>query len=469
MASPQPLENDTWRILLFGRNGAELLLFRGPTGFRLPELHIPRLQRAALNLNAEAKRLWKLETVCLFKFDVDPSGASSRDRRYHVLELTKGETLARVAPNSLVLSSLDEALFADRRDFLAVQQGMRFNGASFPQKHQGPFSEFGSFEKICAWVQDQLRRLDRHLDGCFRQFQAGSSFALVRFQTECGAVWFKAVDEPNKREFPITVELSARFPSYLPVSVARSAEWNAWLTEEASGQDLFSSVEPPAWRRAAESLAELQIASISCTQAILAAGAHDVRSSRLLALTDSFFRVAEPLMEQQTKTTPPPLHVGEIDDVREHVTSLLHWTDSIHIPDALNHLDPNPGNIFVSEEKCIFLDWAEAAVGNPFLTFEYLRQHFRRAFPGAEHSEAELCDSYRSRWNSILPDKAADEMMHIAPLTALFAHAVSNDVWSDARKLQNPGVAGYFRSLVRQMKRFSDSSRAVPTRTEATV
>ena len=29
-----------------------------------------------------------------------------------------------------------------------------------------------------------------------------------------------------------------------------------------------------------------------------------------------------------------------------------------------------------------------ASVGNPFFTFEYLRQHFRRAFPGDEGAEA---------------------------------------------------------------------------------
>jgi len=71
------------------------------------------------------------------------------------------------------------------------------------------------------------------------------------------------------------MELTARFPSYLPVPIATSTEWNAWLTKEADGQDLFNRMEITAWRRAAESLADLEIASIQHTSDILAAGALD--------------------------------------------------------------------------------------------------------------------------------------------------------------------------------------------------
>ena len=54
MGKSQEEESDAWRILLFGRNGAELLLVRSPAGLRLPELRIPRWQRIVPNLNAVA-------------------------------------------------------------------------------------------------------------------------------------------------------------------------------------------------------------------------------------------------------------------------------------------------------------------------------------------------------------------------------------------------------------------------------
>ena len=58
-------ETDVWRILLFGENGTELLVLRSLSGFRLPELRIPRFERVAPHLNAEAQGLWNLDTVCL--------------------------------------------------------------------------------------------------------------------------------------------------------------------------------------------------------------------------------------------------------------------------------------------------------------------------------------------------------------------------------------------------------------------
>ena len=55
-------------------------------------------------------------------------------------------------------SDLEEASFADRQDFLAVQRAMGLGGgASFSQEEsRGPFSEFGSFQKI--WVNGNQYR-----------------------------------------------------------------------------------------------------------------------------------------------------------------------------------------------------------------------------------------------------------------------------------------------------------------------
>jgi hypothetical protein len=467
MVSRQPEETDAWRILLFGRKGTELLLLRGASGFRLPELRIPRWQRIAPNLNAEAKRLWQLDTVSVFPFDAVPAALAPDRRKYHIMELCEPEDLARIAPDFLLVSALGEALFADRRDFISVQQAMGFDGASFAEEYRGPFSEFGSFQKIRAWVEAQLHPLGLRSDGCFRQLQASAAFALIRFQTDRCGVWFKAVGEPSTREFRITTELTARFPSYLPVPIATCTEWNAWLSKEADGQDLFNCMEITAWRRAAESLADLQIASIAHTSDILAAGARDVRAGRLLMLANPFFEVMEQVMQQQTKATPPPLHTHEINQVQEQVVSLLEEMDFIRMPDTLNHLDPNPGNVFVSERRCTFLDWADAAVGNPFFTFEYLRQHFRRTFRAGAAAEAEICRSYLSRWSSILPRKTGEQMMRLAPLAALFAYAASVLPWNETNPRNRLELQAFLRSLGRRMHHESECLRKTAAESRA--
>lgn len=447
-------ETDPWRILLFGRNGAELLLVRSPSGLRLPELFIPRQQRIVPNLNAEAKRLWNLDTVCLFAFDVPHSELATVNCGYHVMEVVKPEELARVAPDFVLLSNLKEASFADRRDYWAVRQGMGFKQGSFPQDCQGPFSEFAAFRRISTWVEEQLRPLGLRWDGKFRQLQASPSFALIEFQTNRGPVWFKAVGEPNLREFPVTRELANRFPRHSSVLLAKRSPWNAWLALEAEGQALSSCLDQHPWRRAADSMAELQIASIETAPEILAAGARDIRSKPLVALVVPFFARLEDLMEQQSKSAPQRLTGEEIARTRQRVIEALVDMEAVGIPETLNHLDLNPGNIFIASTKCTFLDWAEAAVGNPFFSMEYLRQHFVRSFPGQADAEAAFLACYLNRWRSSLPARTVEKALRLAPLTALFAYAASSLPWQ-LSLVSRPELAGFLRSLTRRMCRQS--------------
>ena len=45
------------------------------------------------------------------------------------------------------------------------------------------------------------------------------------------------------------------------------------------------------------------------------------------------------------------------------------------------------------------------------------------------------------------------EALALAPLAAVFAYAAGNDAWKDQQRLEDPKVAGYFRSLARRMNR----------------
>src|SRR5262249_22832761 len=166
-----------------------------------------------------------------------------------------------------------------------------------------PFWECGAYDKIHAWVEEQLRPVGRVLKGSFRQLQADASFALIQFPTSQGVVWFKAVGVPNLREFAITRLLAARIPESVPELLAVRAEWNAWLMAEAQGQHLFELSDPAMWFRAAASFADLQIASREHTQALLDAGAHDVRVETLARASRPFFAAMEEVACAQVKST----------------------------------------------------------------------------------------------------------------------------------------------------------------------
>src|SRR5215471_9285263 len=156
---PRQYETDSWRILLFARNGAEVLILKRPQGLCLPVLHIPRQERVAVALNLEAKRTWNLETVCVAPFSVAHPDQTSGVVHYHVIEVPGSDDLRRIAPKTLPLATVDAHAFSDLRDYLAVCRAMKLDADDLSSDQTGPFSECGSFHQISTWVEKQLEPL----------------------------------------------------------------------------------------------------------------------------------------------------------------------------------------------------------------------------------------------------------------------------------------------------------------------
>jgi hypothetical protein len=247
--------------------------------------------------------------------------------------------------------------------------------------------------------------------------------------------------------------LADRLPKHLPEVIAVRADWNAWLAEEVKGKDLFSSPDSDSWCCAAKSLAYLQIDSIEHTWRILGSVAREARSARLLDMVVPFFSTIESVMEAQIKPAPRKLTAQEIKTVERRVTDALIQMERSGVPDTLNHFDLNPGNVIVHAGNCKFLDWAEGAVGNPFFSMEYLRQHFMQTFCGQEDVAIEFRKSYSNAWRSLLPDSTVERMFELVPLTAAFAFAATVLPWEDPYVNAKPEIAGFLRSLARRMHR----------------
>jgi hypothetical protein len=92
-------------------------------------------------------------------------------------------------------------------------------------------------------------------------------------------------------------------------------------------------------------------------------------------------------------------------------------------------------------------------VGHPFLSFEFLREHFRRAFGQDHPQESSFAASYTFPWRAFVSEGGLRRVLEFTPLVAVFACAVGNDRWTDPRTLQEPRAAGYLRSLTRRMDR----------------
>jgi hypothetical protein len=446
-------ERETRRIVLLREKKPEVLLGLEGAHRTLPEVQIPRWQRVAKNLTAALGEICGMKAVSLSAIDVSPADSGTEPTHYEIMQPVSIDGEAPHENEWIAIDCLVEGDFRDPSDFKAIVQAIAQCKTYAQDGSRGPFGRLGWFPDLQRWVQEEIGTHGLHLNGTFRQLNACPTFSLIRFETDGAAVWFKAVGVPNQREYSLTLALARSFSRFLPEIIATRPEWNGWLAREAEGALLRECSELVPWERAAADLAELQIHSLDSILHLLGPGARDLRVWALAERVDPFFRTMGELMERQTKTPPAVLSRAELRRLSGRVHDALAILDKTGIPATLGHLDLNPGNIVCSSTGCVFLDWAEAFVGHPFLTFQYLLEHFRRTFGQDHFQETQLVASFSGPWRAFVSDRDIRSAIEVVPLAAVFACATGSDLWTDPRKLEEPRSAGYLRSLTRRMDR----------------
>ena len=454
LAQPQP-DHDVYRIILLDPSGQQVLLLSDRGRFQLPAVQIPRFQRIAEQLTAAVKNDLCHTAVCLFSLSADALRAPDRT----ACQVMECIGTPRDLPKRAYwrpISSLQEASSGDPAPYRTVVQSVTECQRRLARSNHEPLSRLGWIRELRAWVEHAIQPFGLGLAADFQQLNASPTFALLRFATDGPGVWFKAVGDPNLREFPITVKLTKLLPGYLPRIIDTRPDWNGWLTIEATGTNLSDSQSVGEWIAAARALATMQMQSIGKTWELCDAGATDLTISALTELVDPFLSVVAQLMERQGKTPPCILSGQELVELAIQIKEKLLALQGLGIPNALGHLDLNPGNIVVSPDSTVFLDWAEAYVGHPFFTFEYLLQFLRKTFAESAKLERELSVAYTDPWRAFMPREEILRALSLTPTLAVFACAIGHRAWMDSGRLNDVKVAGYLRALTRRMKREVD-------------
>ena len=440
-----------YRVIVFRTDGSEVLLTHSHSKAQFPEVSIPQGRRVAECITSAMEGIWDEEVICLFEH-VSSHGES----KYR--HIATRQARARAAPSESLywapVADLVDHSFTDPSDYRALTESVAQCRATIRDTKQRPFARLNWFEEVCEWVEQAISSRALHLTGRFRQMNASLEFSLIRFETTGHGVWFKAVGEQNKREFAITLHLTQFFPEYAPAVLASRADWSAWLSREIEGSSLAEALDLSQWKHAAESLAKLQIQSIETCDRLLHAGAHDLRLETLLSDVAPFMDLATTLMEEQSKTPPPILSSADLKVVEWRICDALSRLSQLDIPDTLGNVDLNPRNVFGSTNGCTFLDWAEAIVGHPFFSFQYLLEHFRHSGIADAQSEADLTSSYLAPWRRITSSETLSEAVALVPLVAPFAYA--SGTAGESADFKDPKLAGYLRALTRRMKREAD-------------
>jgi hypothetical protein len=446
----QRTPQDLYRLLMLRKSGSELLVASERPPFTLPCVEIPKWERVAENLTEAVRKRYGISAICLFTLDLSDATANGEPPIYQVMEIREAAIVPSNEMRSLPLDSIADQSFADEQDRVAtaktLRQIARFQGG----EAVGPFGRPGWIEELFCWAQHETKPYGLRLTGNFRQLNASPTFSLIRLETNAQAVWFKAVGEPNLREFGISLALAKLFPGFVPTVIAPHPSWHGWLTTEFPGSTLDEASDASVWERAARTLAGLQIASTGHTDQLMAAGCRDLRVPRLVTLVDPFMEVMSQLMEQQKTIPPAALSRGELLTLGTCIKETFSELAELDIPDTLGHLDFNPGNILCSADQCVFLDWADAYVGPPFLTLQYLREHLVRLREEDIRSGIDVVKAYQAKWRRNLSPKAVSAAMNLATVLAVFAYATGGS-WRDPTVQRDSKAAPYLRSLTRRM------------------
>jgi len=242
--SLQQPDREIYRAVVLGADGRELLVVahdHGPSSF--PWVDIPRDQR-----------------LCRKSYDGNEDGVELRnDLSIH----PRPSILGRPHERSFAIRSWSaaikhmifepvgvgcrrccRAIFAKVADYAAVVQSVVECLAHVGGEAPGPFARIGWLTQLREWVEEVVTPLGLHLSRRFCQLNAAPRFSLIRLETNGPAIWFKAVGEPNLREFPSYAHAGRTFPEVPSADFGFALRvWNGWLAQEVEGTNLAETAD----------------------------------------------------------------------------------------------------------------------------------------------------------------------------------------------------------------------------------
>lgn len=444
-------DRETFRLIILTRDGSQILLRANDSQPQLPSVAVLPGRRIAPQLAEQLHRQFGLRAYCLLVPRNVTHVEGDLQVKYAIMESLHADayapggtcwmtraTIANMFPNSMGAQN-------------AIKETLRQLDSHGNQARGSHCAKPGWLSRLFEWVQAQILPLGRDLTGDFNQLNASPDFSLIRFETTGPAVWFKATGAPNTHELPLTVCLAHLFPQYLPKLIGTQLDWNAWLSEEAPGATLDQFTSAAEWESVATHLAQLQILSVANTAKLLAVGCKDLTLPRLTSSIAPFLASMSGLMDIQQKKSPPPLSQGQLDSLGEDLHEACSVFRTSDLPVTLGHIDFNSGNVIYSPDRCVFLDWAEGCVTNPLITFEFLREYFRRSALASVRATEKVTDAYIGPWRSLVPLSELARAMTVSPLLAVLAYAVTLHAQNSTDGYHDPTFAGLLRSLTRRM------------------
>jgi hypothetical protein len=249
-----------------------------------------------------------------------------------------------------------------------------------------------------GWVDQRLTEAGRPRTGDPDQVHVRPWATAIKVPTDQGPAWFKANTEELAHEVVVTHLLAERVPDRVPPLIADDPA-RGWLLMEDGGTRLREVIaqerDMSRWVDVLDGAADVARAMEPDVQRLIAAGVPD---RRLAVLPDRYAELVDSAdVEQRFRDAVPR--------VREMAEELA----SYGVPETLQHDDLHDGQVFVTGERQLILDWGDAVVSHPFFTLSVtLEGVIAWGLDDVENSVdiAPLAAGYLRRYNPDRPELA---------------------------------------------------------------
>ncbi len=454
--------------LLIMNPDRQVLLDNAASATCLPWVTIPEFTRIAHSATTAAREKYGLELFVILTKPADEDSGTQNSPRSLVLICRdqRGDT-----------QPLESLAWSDVRDATRQLQGEDqeiFAAALKEFESYDSGAKLSSFGRYCAlddlrqWYGPYLSALGVRETG-IQQWNGDPWFALFRIAVEPlgkstsetpKALWFKAVGEPNTREFAVTKALTDECPYWFPRLVATNSDWHGWLMEEVNGHELDEEPDGRPWALTARILAKVQKRFVGQEDGLLSLGCKDWRMPQVLSRLDMFFDDMEEIMARQQADPPQILDRHALHELKIQCQDLCHAVEDVDVPYTITHGDFSPHNVIVLNGWPVLIDWAEAYVSFPFISWEYFWNRTIKDHPSYTSWHERMHRNYAYRvWSSMLGRKRVDEGLRLSPAMAVLVLALYGI--DDPEERKNRGSDKIKRSLVRRLQRELTALRTV--------
>jgi hypothetical protein len=253
-----------------------------------------------------------------------------------------------------------------------------------------------------------------------------------------GVAWFKACAPVQAFEPRLTATLADRWPDRLPEVLAHDRA-RAWLLLGDAGDPLGVGGDPEPWLDLLSRYAELQRGEAAHADGHL----HDGVPDRRIA---SF-----PALYEATLGRELPLRSADAARLRAFAPrfgELCARLAARGVPETVQHDDLHGANVYHRDGTLRILDWGDACVSHPFLTFYVTVVHLELS-PG-DPWLARLRDAYLAPWGRPSELRETFEVaQRLAPFAHVFKHLPVLDVIpAEKRPLYVPSLAAILADCV---------------------